>query len=308
MEPVAKYCIPSSNLFAQQLKCKQVSVLVLLTQRISDNVFNSTLCYDNVQIPIVAKQMQSDDDSSTSKLDRLIALFQNFSSHRANLDKIDQSYPSFLVFIYGFVKQDGYSWIFMEKMAHDLNSVLHNPKVSLSLVAREQLMQQVIMAVFKLHQLSIAHRDLKPVNFVVDSSLKHVKLCGFGSVRTSNRKSTIGFAFGGTVQYMAPERFLCDEYSDHTMQQYQASDIYSMGVVLAEIATQCKPFAHHSNFEQLFAKRMHAVSDKCNLVGYSNEQLMKIPIKYQAIINSCLQMDPENRPISNAVAGAVSSK
>ena len=83
------------------------------------------------------------------------------------------------------------------------------------------------------HALGIVHRDVKPANLLVTRS-GQVKIADLG---LACLKGTDGWAkHGGTVAYMAPERFGDAATAD------ERSDLYALGVTLYECLTGRPPF------------------------------------------------------------------
>ena len=95
------------------------------------------------------------------------------------------------------------------------------------------------------HGEGILHRDVKPENLMVCGA-EVVKVLDFGLARVPARPFVDPEAFGsagtisgtlsGTLRYMAPELLRGEAAST-------ASDVFSLGVVLYELATGCHPFA-----------------------------------------------------------------
>lgn len=84
-----------------------------------------------------------------------------------------------------------------------------------------------------LHSLQVIHRDIKPENIFVDHK-GHAVIADFDmAVRYSNRmQDNIG-----TPEYMAPERFLCEDYG-------YPSDWWSLGITLHVLVT-----GHHPTWD-----------------------------------------------------------
>jgi len=107
-----------------------------------------------------------------------------------------------------------------------------------------KLLQQLADAIHYLHSQHVLHRDIKPSNiFVTQTEPLQVSLADFGTARLGGYQ-TILTGTVGTVAYSSPEAV--------TGMQSEASDYWSLGMVLMEALTGRQPFAGLDVKQQLY--------------------------------------------------------
>lgn len=130
------------------------------------------------------------------------------------------------------------------------------------------------------HARGIIHRDIKPSNIMFTQD-GDVVLTDFGIVRMLGmpRYTLTGF-IAGTPTYMAPEQAQ-SLASDHR------SDIYSLGVILFELATGHIPFSGNTPME-IIKKHIEESLPPADLNA-------KIPTAVESVINKALAKNPDHR-------------
>lgn len=103
-------------------------------------------------------------------------------------------------------------------------------------------MYQLILATYYIHKMGFAHRDLKPDNIILDVKTKTFKIVDFGTACTLDCKDITG-----TILWMPPELFNTTERSNSSLEFAQKHDIWSLGIILYELANQRFPFTIDPN-------------------------------------------------------------
>ena len=138
------------------------------------------------------------------------------------------------------------------------------------------------------HERAIVHRDLKPANVMVARS-GQVKVLDFGLAKfaaeggTNGDETRTGLATRegvvmGTLPYMSPEQVRGHDVDHRT-------DVFSLGVLLYEMATGRRPFAASGTADL-------AASILRDPVPPAHDLRPDVPSQFSAIIGQCLQKDP----------------
>lgn len=141
------------------------------------------------------------------------------------------------------------------------------------------------------HEKGILHRDLKPANVMVTKEGR-VKVLDFGLAKDvradTSSEATLtlaGHTQAGTVMgtpaYMSPEQI-----SGRPLDQ--RSDIFSLGVVLHEMATGCRPFEARSSAELISSILRDTPPPVTDLRA-------DLPSDLARVIRRCLEKDPRHR-------------
>jgi len=145
-------------------------------------------------------------------------------------------------------------------------------------------------AISAAHDRGIVHRDLKPANVLITSA-GHVKVLDFGLAKLrepaglasdqQTQQLTGEGKIVGTVSYMSPEQAEGRQVDHRT-------DIFSMGVLLYEMATGQKPFQGDTSLAVLSA----VLKEQPKPAAELNPML---PAPFARILKTCLRKDPDRR-------------
>ena len=149
-------------------------------------------------------------------------------------------------------------------------------------------------ALAEAHSIGLIHRDIKPANIVLctqGGERDVVKVLDFGLVKEMavdrEVQLTATNSVIGTPQYMAPESMLAPDSVD------ARTDIYSLGAVAYFLLAGEEVFTGTSVLE-VCSQHLHQRPKSLSERGAA------VPPELEAIVLSCLEKDPANRPQSAA--------
>jgi sulfatase modifying factor 1 len=143
---------------------------------------------------------------------------------------------------------------------------------------------QIARGLQDIHSAGLIHRDIKPANIFITET-ETIKIGDFGLFsgsagigQTSNLHNG-----AGSLHYMAPEQM---------RNPTEASDIYSLGVTLYELATGQVPFHDEKTDVELLVKK--------SLTSLPDPELATqgLPRELRSIILKCGKLDPGKRYVS----------
>ena len=136
---------------------------------------------------------------------------------------------------------------------------------------------QMARGLAEAHAHKIVHRDIKPSNVIITSQ-NVAKIVDFGLARVLATPSTTqSIGISGTVAYMSPEQTLGKPVDQRT-------DIWALGVVLAEMIKGQRPFRGDSAPAVMFA-----------ILNQPPAPMDDVPLELQKVIYRALSKDPASR-------------
>jgi len=208
-----------------------------------------------------------------------VARFRQEAQAAANL-----SHPN-IVNIYDWGRDGETYYIVMEFVAGTDLKTLVTERGPLDPKRAAEYAAQVCAALAVAHGYDIIHRDIKPHNIVLTPD-GTIKVMDFGIARAGNTTMTQTNSVLGTAQYISPEQAQGRPLGP-------ASDLYSLGVTLYEMATGTLPF----NGETPVATALMQVNDK---PAPPRSVRASIPPALEAVIMRALRKNPGERYTSAA--------
>nr|APP89573.1 mitogen-activated protein kinase kinase 1 [Neoporphyra haitanensis] len=151
-----------------------------------------------------------------------------------------------------------------------------------------------------LHRNHVLHRDLKTANILLSRRLGRAKLSDFGLARDLHPGVSKADTFVGTMAYMSPERLQGERYT-------YASDVWGLGVSLAECSLGRYPFPKPQNFFDYIAAAhedvLGGVSDfgphSTSSGGGADDVVLSDDAR--DFLARCTAVDPADRPTACAL-------
>ncbi len=147
------------------------------------------------------------------------------------------------------------------------------------------LMAQVVSALEYIHRHKIIHKDLKPANVLIEKNGEKAFLADFGLAREIRESSALYTykGFLGTLGYSAPELILRKPFDGR-------SDLYSWGVIFYTLLADRRPIpVEKMSIEEAIEA---VLTKKPPSLG---KIVPEIPKELCAIVDRCLEIEPENR-------------
>ncbi|MCX5318033.1 serine/threonine protein kinase [Streptomyces sp. NBC_00154] len=135
----------------------------------------------------------------------------------------------------------------------------------------------LVEALSAIHEAGVVHRDLKPSNVILTSNGPRVIDFGISAVVDATRLTEHG-NYLGTPGFSSPEQVKGQAVGS-------ASDVFSLGVLLARTATGRYPFGEAASASVLHYRVLHEPPEMDGL-----------PRELRAVVEPCLAKDPALRP------------
>jgi len=150
------------------------------------------------------------------------------------------------------------------------------------------IVEQIVSGLEEAHRVGIIHRDLKAENiFLVenDDGTFRVVIMDFGLAKgyTGGKKETVTLSNGwvGTPAYVAPEQL-------RGTLATEASDIYSLGIIMYEMVTGHRPFEGHDPMSTAIRRLTEEPSAPSSFVR-------DLDPRWEYVILRCLRKKPADR-------------
>lgn len=143
---------------------------------------------------------------------------------------------------------------------------------------------QVALAIADLDRVGVTHRDITPSNIMISPGL-NVTVIDLGLALAPQAERVTSYAVG-TLDYMSPEALRGGT-------QMSKSDLWSLGIMLARIASGRLPFKAANDALTI------------DLIRDAPPEVFTVPSTIRSLVRKLLQKDPDDRPLPHRVAKAL---
>ncbi|GES81838.1 kinase-like domain-containing protein [Rhizophagus clarus] len=200
-----------------------------------------------------------------------------------------KSFWGHIIKIYGITKDpelEDYILVMKYASEGDLHKYLKKNFTNIAWIKQKtQILWEISEGLEHIHKKKFMHRDFHSGNILYDphnnSYNKNYqwKIGDLGLSQAVNDKSSNNEIYG-VIPYIAPEVFKGSKFT-------KESDIYSLGMIMWELTTGCKPFANVKHDIHLIYKILDGERPKIT---------EDTPECYANLMKRCWDADPKNRP------------
>ncbi len=190
-----------------------------------------------------------------------------------------------VITIYRVGEADGMSYIAMPLLKGQTLSAALNENRRPPVTEVLRIGAEIAEALAAAHAAGLVHRDIKPGNIWLEAPKRWVKILDFGLARApeaTDAQLTQAGKVVGTPAYMSPEQ-AAGKPIDHR------TDLFSLGVVLYQMATGHKPFTGETGINVMAAILMSEPVSPSKLAP-------DLPPTLAALIMRLLSKNPAGRP------------
>ncbi|RIA81259.1 kinase-like domain-containing protein [Glomus cerebriforme] len=194
---------------------------------------------------------------------------------------------------YGVTKDpdlDDYMLVMQYASKGDLHNYLQKDFTNITWIKQKlSILWQISEGLETIHKANFIHRDFHSGNILFnddyDSHRNHKwKIGDLGLSQPANNTSLNNEIYG-VIPYIAPEIFKGSAFS-------KESDVYSMGMIMWELTTGCRPFANDKHDIHLVYKILDGERPKIT---------EDTPKCYADLMKSCWDADPKKRPSATKI-------
>ncbi|KAG0703877.1 kinase-like protein [Suillus ampliporus] len=186
----------------------------------------------------------------------------------------------------------------------NLTAYLNNEGAALTLIRRFQMLRDIIAGLQYLHVNSVIHGDFNSPNVLIygdgTACIADFGLSLMYSEVISASQASWTSTLKGNLRWMAPE-LLVEREDGSPARPSEQSDIYSFGGIMLQVLTNKVPYHHLKNDAAIIL--CIAKSEKPSRSRYP-----VLPDKYWHFIEQCWSTDPQGRPSTESVEGAIEAE
>lgn len=235
-------------------------------------------------------------------------LTENFNKTEVNiLKKIARSNctPDVLCYVEDFEK-DKYTYIVTKAVlnSESLHNFIWKNRYRLNLENKLQIMLNITNAFSKIHDLKIAHVDVKGDNILINPRSLNIQLIDFGLA--CDKEFLKQCYIGGTIDYHSPEllqRIINKQGHFSKFSDYIKNDIFSLGILFYYIMYTVVPMDEYydpvfkgNNYKKMFPILLDYYTDQPIGQNLDEDQDSNENIPINKLISKMLSIDKSKRP------------